>query len=275
MIRIAAVRDIDTIWHEIILANTRYMSRPRAPFRHDHDRFIGDLAPNGLLTYLIYTPMRKPRVEELADGAITVRLRIPRGVRLVADQFAKAYAVKLDVALRLLMDGLESKFDSGDVEDLGPGWAKALNDAEGFNVGALSDPPIELSSLHRSARTKSGFVGVYANGKGFRAQGRDPKTHRDIHVGQAATAEAAAWKRYLHYQKHGLPYGQYEADIEAHAAQHGMPWERARESLDELNIEVGISYRDGMAAIPEPRMLGFDGGLPPELESKIKGRAGG
>jgi hypothetical protein len=73
----------------------------------------------------------------------------------------------------------------------------------------------DLSKLHRSHKCKSGFVGVYANGNGYRAEGRDPQTRRgSIMLGSFKTAEDAALARYHHYRRHNLAYGELETLME-------------------------------------------------------------
>ena len=74
---------------------------------------------------------------------------------------------------------------------------------------------IDFKKLHRSEKTKSGFVGIYMNGQGFRATGRASVTSSEhVYIGTYQTAEEAAWKRYLHYKEQGLPYGELETVIE-------------------------------------------------------------
>lgn len=89
----------------------------------------------------------------------------------------------------------------------------ALRAKDGASLDGL--PPVDVSKLARSTRTKSGFVGVYANGKGFRAMARDENdANIQKSIGTFASAEQAAWARYLHYTKHKLPYGEVEALLE-------------------------------------------------------------
>jgi hypothetical protein len=75
----------------------------------------------------------------------------------------------------------------------------------------LQESTIDVSLLHTSLKTNSGYEGVYPHpnpGRGFIARGRDPLSGKaGGHLGLFPTAEQAAWARYEHYQKHGLPYG--------------------------------------------------------------------
>jgi len=71
-----------------------------------------------------------------------------------------------------------------------------------------------LPLLHRTLKAKSGFVGVYASGNGFRAEGSDTVGKRIV-IGTFPTAEQAALARFHHYNRLGLPYGELEQEIEA------------------------------------------------------------
>jgi len=72
---------------------------------------------------------------------------------------------------------------------------------------------VDLTVLHRSTSTKSGYVGVYANGKGFRAVGR-----KSAYLGTFDSAEEAAFKRYLVYKQNKLPYGELEIEVDKRRA---------------------------------------------------------
>lgn len=86
--------------------------------------------------------------------------------------------------------------------------ARQVMDRNGdFSVISPLIPQIDASVLHRTDRTKSGYVGVYSNGKGFSAQGRGSKGERSVHLGTFQSAEEAAWARRAHYLRHGFTYG--------------------------------------------------------------------
>lgn len=131
---------------------------------------------------------------------------------------ASAYALQIDIppdkALTIIMRTFAGLIAAGDTEFLGPQLHEAAKRARVDNFGLLDDTPkIELEKLHRNDKNKSGYHGVYANGKGFRAMGRTKASSVQIYLGQFETAEAAAWHRYLHYKREGLPYGALELEV--------------------------------------------------------------
>lgn len=126
----------------------------------------------------------------------------------------------------MLME-LGTRFEQGDASFLGPIWLRALKRALANNYGALADgPKIDFDKLHRSAKTKSGFVGVYANGKGFRAMAKVEGI--ESYVGTFQTAEEAAWRRFLYYKENKIPYGELEVDIAA--------WRARGEQGDDMHL---------------------------------------
>lgn len=101
---------------------------------------------------------------------------------------------------------------AGQAGYLGPLFEQALKEVRNEHHGAISPgEAINLAKLHRSTKTKAGFMGVYANGKGFRAMARHQGVEK--YIGTFDSAEEAAWKRYLYYQEHKLPYGELEVEI--------------------------------------------------------------
>jgi hypothetical protein len=112
--------------------------------------------------------------------------------------------------LLLQVDQRILKFDVG---FLSGDFERAVTSAREKNFGMLNEAkPINLSLLHRSTKTKSGFVGVYANGKGFRAMVTSGESMHSI--GTFPSAEEAAWRRREHYLSNGLPYGELEIEME-------------------------------------------------------------
>lgn len=76
---------------------------------------------------------------------------------------------------------------------------------------------IDTARLHRSDKTKSGFVGVYSNGKGFNAQAKTSVAEpAQISLGTFPTAVQAAEARRIHYFKQGIPYGRLGEKIESY-----------------------------------------------------------
>ena len=76
-----------------------------------------------------------------------------------------------------------------------------------------ADDGINDASLHTSTKTSSGYVGVYVNGNGYRAMAADAKGQQ-ITLGTFPTSREAAWCRYLHHKRLGLPYGALADAIE-------------------------------------------------------------
>jgi len=148
-----------------------------------------------------------------ADGSATLRVTIPRPIYLVLAEVASDLGIGVDAATRIFMRQIAGLLEAGQAGFLGPIFESALRAAQSKNLGVISaGPPIDLSKLHRSSKTKSGFVGVYANGKGFRAMASVEGAQQ--YIGTFSSAEEAAWKRYLHYKEHGLPYGELEVEVE-------------------------------------------------------------
>lgn len=149
------------------------------------------------------------------DGSVTLRFVLPRAIYQMVKAFALQMELRDDQALRFVLTRIATMIEDGDVEFLGPELSRAAKKARVDNFGALGDgPKIDLSKLHRSDKTKSGYTGVYANGSGFRAMGRTKNDATPIYLGQFETSEAAAWHRYLHYKREGIPYGELEIEIQ-------------------------------------------------------------
>lgn len=124
-------------------------------------------------------------------------------------------------------------------------------------------PPIDFDALHTSVKTKSGYVGVYTNGKGFRAMAKLSKTNpKVVSIGTFPTAEQAAWARHLHYKKEGLPYGVLEEEIEAALRDHP---EFANEPQEVLLDLVNTRRKD---AGLDPLHLPDEGDEPDEPEEQ-------
>jgi hypothetical protein len=113
---------------------------------------------------------------------------------------------------------LEHMAESDEINALGFQFAQAARQLRERREDAVlqaqaNDP--DLIRLHRSEKTKSGFVGVYSNGNGFRAEGRDPVNRKgSVTLGSFKTAELAAIARLRHYRRHGIPYGALEVAID-------------------------------------------------------------
>ena len=97
--------------------------------------------------------------------------------------------------------------------------AQLPNEASGSirSIAPRDLPTVDayLDKLQTSDKVKSGFVGVYANGKGFRAVGCRPDGSGGAaahSIGTFPTAEQAAVARLFYYQNNKLPYGKW-ADV--------------------------------------------------------------
>jgi hypothetical protein len=107
--------------------------------------------------------------------------------------------------------------DSDQIKTLGFYWDKSvkrLQQRQEHAAQVAHDNNQDLSKLHRSDKCKSGFVGVYSNGNGYRAEGKNPHDPKStITVGSFKTAEEAALARLHHHQKYKLPYGKLEEEM--------------------------------------------------------------
>lgn len=169
---------------------------------------------------------------------MSLRVEIPQNVWTLCEAIAAKWDVKPKVALRIFLDRISTMLESGKASVFGDEYGIAFgrlvsNDKVSF--GGLT--PIDVAKLARSNKTKSGFVGVYANGNGFRAMGRksvdDPQ---QITLGTWQTGELAAWKRLKHYEAQGLPYGLVEEALDEFSSQFpGQDELSLKEKLDLIN----------------------------------------
>lgn len=156
----------------------------------------------------------KPRLEE--DGTVTIRLNIPEVLWRLAVQIGQADEDTPERGLARLLRSINARLKKGDVKWLDPAYEDLAQQVINEDPTVIGNglPPIDYGKLHRSSRAKSGFVGVYSNGQGFRGDARHANGVDMISIGTFPTAVEAAWRRYLHHQKHGLPYGEFEFEIE-------------------------------------------------------------
>lgn len=132
-------------------------------------------------------------------------------------------------AFRWLLTRLDAMTENGEIAQLGPEFAAAAKQMR------TDVPGMDLTLLHRSERTKSGFVGVYTNGKGFRAMA--PDGHN---LGTFPTSERAAWERYLYCRKHALTYGPLEEWL---VKTEREMFNDVRNALEAQGADMPLAYR--------------------------------
>lgn len=153
----------------------------------------------------------KPTSRE--GGSVELRVTVPPMLWGIALEVSELVKIEPEKAFALLVDQINLSALKGDVKFLG-GFAHHAQVVLNKRIDQFDDgtPTIEYDKLHKSDRTKSGFVGVYQNGQGFRAHADGD--HGQKTIGTFPTAAEAAWRRYLYYKKHRLPYGHFEAMLE-------------------------------------------------------------
>ena len=160
--------------------------------------------------------------EEIASsGTKATRIEVPANLWELLEEVAKVMDATPKWCLQMLLRRIENMAVTGQIDVLGFEFAQAVRQLN--NRGRLYDnvvPEADVSKLHRSERAKSGFVGVYSNGKGFRAEGKDGSGGL-ITLGTFPTAESAAWARYRHYTRTGLSYGVLEELIDKMKREEG------------------------------------------------------
>lgn len=201
---------------------------------------------------------RRPIVYQDRPGTYNVRLRVPEPVwrvailvgheaqarapgqtRKISDETAGQYG------LAELFKGIAELFTDGDARWLPDReFARALTKLQDGNYGTIptATDTIDISKLHRNKKLKSGFVGVYANGQGFRAMSRD-HAGKAVAIGTFKTAEEAAHRRMSYHRQHNLAYGELEAEMEA--------W---RADTKRYNVSAQLSDEDLIRQIKQSLM---------------------
>jgi hypothetical protein len=154
-------------------------------------------------------------------GSKNTRIEVSSRLWELLEEVAKVMDATPKWCLQTLLRRVENMAVTGQIDALGFEFAQAVKQLN--NRGRLYDdgvPEADVSKLHRSERAKSGFVGVYSNGKGFRAEGKDG-TGGLITLGTFPSAESAAWARYRHYMRTGLSYGVLEELIDKMKREEG------------------------------------------------------
>lgn len=163
---------------------------------------------------------RLPKVVQLPDGNVSARITMPASLWRCAVEIGNGLGIQASapghVGMKLILDQVASLLESGDASFLGAAlFQQAVDRVRGSNLGVLArnSMDIDISKLHRSPKMKSGFVGVYVAGGGFRAIGRDKSGAAKV-IATCKTAEEAAHKRWLYYTQNNLPYGEIEEEME-------------------------------------------------------------
>lgn len=203
----------------------------------------------------------------MPDGAVTLRLTLPAAIAKVVVKFAKTNDISYESAIKMFLGEISFRFDEGEAMFLSPAFQRALRQVREEHFGVINETAIafDLSKVHKSTRTKSGFVGVYANGKGFRATGKaGPNNPGEKSLGTYPTAEEAAWRRYCYYKQSKLPYG--ELEVEMQRWRNGELGERFKGTDEELIEE--IRKHAGHTGMLE-EIFGSDGNNAPRKSSGV------
>ena len=176
-------------------------------------------------------PPKTRQIKDNGDQTVTVRTVIPASLWSVVRELAVQWRIKDLQALDIVMQLFAKLVEESNGRVLGSFFQTAYESLLAKDAMPLDGlPSIDVSKLHRSHKTKSGFVGVYVNGKGFRAMARSGVDSTQKSIGTFQTAERAAWARYLHYKKLKLAYGQAEVELESSQSQYWR--EILQKSLD-------------------------------------------
>jgi len=174
-----------------------------------------------------------------------VRVQLGPDLREFVKRFTEGRFPDQKWALRWVLNRLNSMVVSGEIAQLGPEFA------ETFAAMRTDTSEIDLAQLHRSDRTKSGFVGVYANGKGFRAMGSSGHC-----IGTFPTSEQAAWARYKYYRANALTYGPLEEWlVKAERDMHND----LRNALEVQGADMPLAYRRFAIYTAAQNRIFFDG----------------
>lgn len=154
------------------------------------------------------------------DSSINTRVDIPSPLWKLAEEVGKILKVKsaepAHLGLRMFFEQIAAMIENGDVKFLGSAmFENALVRLRNANLGILARDidQIDLTKLHMTPKTKSGFVGVYAYGGGFRAMGKTLMGGIKV-IATCKTAEEAAQRRFLYYKQNNLAYGPLEEEME-------------------------------------------------------------
>jgi hypothetical protein len=142
---------------------------------------------------------------------------VPPYLLKILRQVAEGMQLTEKQCLNMLLDRIDN-IASTDPKQLGFEFERARKQLEGRGEFTDGDAyAIDTARLHRSDKTKSGYTGIYVNGKGFVAHARASLSDRtEITLGTFPSATQAAEVRRIHYVKHGIPYGRLGEKIESY-----------------------------------------------------------
>lgn len=172
---------------------------------------------NQLITYFKGIMGRPLKQDVSPDGSVTVRATFGARTWRLIQARARKFGIQDHVCAAMFLHNIEALLHNGVTNWLPSDWQflnKELQRATNYLPPSLDG--VDLTKLHRSNKTKSGFVGVYANGQGFRATGR-----RGEYLGTFDTAEEAAVHRFRHYKQNKLPYGELEIEVDERRNRYG------------------------------------------------------
>jgi len=160
---------------------------------------------------------RRPKQYARANGDHNIRTDVPKNVWRVAERIGTMYGKTTEPGIYgmwLLLKRVGYLFEKGDAAWVGDvEFERALKAELNQHEMLIDGDDIDINKLHRSPKLKSGFVGVYANGKGFRAFARE-RGGIEKTLGTFSSALEAAHRRYLYYKVSDLPYGELEVEMD-------------------------------------------------------------
>ena len=149
-----------------------------------------------------------PKKTDESISEHVLKVTFPSSLWEVFEQFARSMHLSVAQAVGLFIRHVELQVRAGNYAVLGELIGSEANKIAGSEKsrGIVSVDSKLLSKLEKSPRTKSGYAGVYANGKGFLA------VYHGLTLGTYPTSERAALERKLHCERNRLPYGEIEAE---------------------------------------------------------------
>lgn len=157
------------------------------------------------------------------DPEPTVRVKIPAPLWSLIEEAARISSQNPRALLRQVIFRMGFAVERGEVDFLGPEFPKALKQLRaGGKLADDRDPiTIDISKLHANSKIKSGYEGVYVNSNGGFSVRVKTADGQLIQLGSTyKTALHAAQDRYRYYEKHHLPYGELETELDMYRKAH-------------------------------------------------------